>query len=254
MTGSLVHHDQPRVVAILLAAGSGSRSGQEVNKIFFPLAGVSVLERAASSLLSHPRIASLVLVLSKKDEEKVARIMADKFDQERVRLTLGGDNRQESAYRGLLAARAWMDQLGQKEAIALIHDAARCFLPPELISRLLDTIRRHHCGAGPVLAIPDTVRLMDADGIHFDKTLARERLAAMQTPQGADLDVLIKAASLARTQGRQVTDDLELLLGIGYPVRAVQGDPANFKLTLPQDFDYARFLCGERGFDPLPPG
>ena len=254
MTGSLDLHDQPRVVAILLAAGSGSRSGQEVNKIFFPLAGVSVLERAASSLLSHPRIASLVLVLSKRDEEKAARIMADKFDQERVRLTLGGDNRQESAYRGLLAARAWMDQLGQKEAIALIHDAARCFLPPELISRLLDTIRRHHCGAGPVLAIPDTVRLMDADGIHFDKTLARERLAAMQTPQGADLDILIKAASLARTQGRQVTDDLELLLGIGYPVRAVQGDPANFKLTLPQDFDYARFLCGERGFDPLPPG
>ncbi|HZK41405.1 MAG TPA: 2-C-methyl-D-erythritol 4-phosphate cytidylyltransferase, partial [Clostridia bacterium] len=52
MTGSLDHHDQLQVVAILLAAGSGSRSGQEVNKIFFPLAGVTVLERAVSGLLS----------------------------------------------------------------------------------------------------------------------------------------------------------------------------------------------------------
>lgn len=254
MTGRGDKGVPPPAVAILLAAGRGSRSGQETNKVFFPLAGATVLERAASCLLSHPGISSLVLVLAEKDREEAGRLLAKHWDPQCFRLTQGGHSRQESAYKGLLAARAWMDERGQGQTIALIHDAARCFLPPPLITDLLETIKSHHCGAAPVLELTDTVRLMDSDGLSFEKTLPRERLAAMQTPQGADLDVLLRAADLAWSQGLEVTDDIELLLRIGYPVRAVRGDAANLKLTLPEDFVYARFLFGEGGLGPVVAG
>lgn len=240
----------PRVLAILLAAGRGTRSGQEDNKVFTLLAGQTVLERAARALLDHPLIDSLLVVLAKEEMDRGRAILEGAFDPCLYRLVEGGKSRQESSFRGLVAGRAWLDEEGGGPALALVHDAARCFLSPRIISDLLDTIRRHRCGAAPVLPVTDTIRFLKADGVSMGETLARDRLAAMQTPQGADLDVLVKAARLALEEGVEVTDDLELLVRIGYPVRAVKGDPANIKLTLKEDFDYARSLYEAAPPDP----
>ena len=83
--------------------------------------------------------------------------------------------------------------------------------------------------------VTDTIRLVDEAGQSVVKTLPRDRLAAMQTPQGADLHLLLNAAELAEKEGIQVTDDLELLIRIGFPVRLIKGDPLNIKITSPED-------------------
>jgi 2-C-methyl-D-erythritol 4-phosphate cytidylyltransferase len=127
----------------------------------------------------------------------------------------------------------------------LIHDAARCFLPRELVTELIDTIRNHYVGVAPAVAVTDTIRLTDERGDTITQTLPRRRLVAMQTPQGADFDIMLKAALVAKEEGALVTDDLELLTRIGYPVRLVQGDDRNLKITTPRDLIIAEAMVSD---------
>lgn len=232
-----------QVIAILLAAGRGSRFGSGHNKVFQTIGGTTVLERAARCLLDHPRINSLIVVGAAGEEERIGALLASAFTGRKIRIVKGGDSRQESALAGLLAASQLEDNQGKGRTLALIHDAARCFLSQATITDLIDTISRYHCGAAPAIAVTDTIRLLDQAGGSVIRTLPRERLAAMQTPQGADLDILLSAARLALGEAVGVTDDLELLMRIGYPVRLIPGDPLNIKITSPQDLFFAENFC-----------
>ena len=128
----------------------------------------------------------------------------------------------------------------------LIHDGARCLLPAPLIGRVLEVMESCRCGTAPAVPVTDTIRLLDEEGSQA-RTLPRARLAAMQTPQGADLDVLLEAALLAREAGIRATDDLELLIRIGYPVRLVAGDRRNIKITTREDALVAESFCEAGG-------
>lgn len=235
--------DSLEVLAILLAAGRGSRSGHFENKVFRKLGGQSILERAAACLLGHPVLSGLVVVAPAGEEDRMEGILTSAFAGHSIQVVTGGATRQESALAGLLALKETASR-GRGRTLALIHDAARCFLPADLITALVETIGRHRCGAVPVVPVTDTLRLLDGSGELFVETLPRERLAAMQTPQGADLDILLQAARLAEREGVQVTDDMETLLRIGYPVRPVQGDSRNIKITTAEDIRLAEYLCG----------
>lgn len=222
-------------VAILLAAGRGSRFESGENKVFHKIGGMTLLERAARPLLEHPAVSSMVVVGAPGEMDRISGLMDRAFSGRAYRVVQGGDSRQASSLRGLRAAKEMTGGKERRRVIALIHDAARCFLGAETVTSLLETIGRFHCGTAPAVMVTDTIRLVDEAGQSVVKTLPRDRLAAMQTPQGADLDLLLNAAELAEKEGIQVTDDLELLIRIGFPVRLIKGDPLNIKITSAED-------------------
>lgn len=227
-------------IAILLAAGRGSRFGAETNKVFARIGGLTILERAARSLFDHPAVASMIVVGAAGEKETIGTLLAASFPGRHFRIVTGGPTRQSSALAGLKAARELIGEDPGCRVGVLIHDAARCFLGAGTVTELVDTIERHRCGVAPALPVTDTIRLLDSTRAAVERTLPRERLVAMQTPQGADLDIMYQAALLADEEGAAVTDDLELLIRIGFPVRLIAGDPFNIKVTRPEDIGLVR--------------
>lgn len=230
-------------IAILLAAGRGSRLGGGDNKVFQKIGGITILERAARCLLDHPGISAMIVVGAPEERDRIGSLLAGSFIGHLFCVVSGGETRQASALLGLRAAREIADEAGAGRVTALVHDAARCFLAVETITDLLEIIERFHCGAAPAVPVRDTIRFMDESGQTIVQTMPRDRLLAMQTPQGADLDLLLSAAELAAKENVKVTDDLELLVRIGFPVRLIKGDPRNIKITTPEDILFAEACC-----------
>ena len=223
------------VIAILLAAGRGSRMGGGENKIFQKIGSKTMLELAADRLWGHPDLSLLLVLVADEDKERAEALLSSSMPRGSYRLVSGGESRQESSLLGLRAAAAAASREPGRRTLALIHDAARCLLPPGLVNDLIQVIRKERCGAAPAIPVTDTVRLLDKPGGALEETLPRDRLVAAQTPQGADLDILLEAAELAFKESAEVTDDLELLIRIGFPVRLIPGHPDNIKITRPVD-------------------
>jgi 2-C-methyl-D-erythritol 4-phosphate cytidylyltransferase/2-C-methyl-D-erythritol 2,4-cyclodiphosphate synthase len=141
----------------------------------------------------------------------------------------GGATRQASVHAGLEALAA------QKPDIVLIHDAARPFVSQALISRAIDAASR--TGAAiPVVAVTDTVKLIDAGG-NIEATPERARLRIAQTPQAFRFEVILAAHRRAARDGRNdFTDDAAIAEWAGLTVATFEGDAANMKLTTPEDF------------------
>jgi 2-C-methyl-D-erythritol 4-phosphate cytidylyltransferase/2-C-methyl-D-erythritol 2,4-cyclodiphosphate synthase len=157
----------------------------------------------------------------------------------RARFVEGGDSRQASV-------RAALEAVPDDVAVVAVHDAARPFASPELFDRVLDAVADGADGAVPVLPIPDTVlrvRRGSVDGVE-----PREELALGQTPQGFRTSVLREAHAKAEATGAAFTDDASLLRWAGYPVRAIDGDPENTKITTLADLAEAdRRMGGSAG-------
>jgi 2-C-methyl-D-erythritol 4-phosphate cytidylyltransferase/2-C-methyl-D-erythritol 2,4-cyclodiphosphate synthase len=148
----------------------------------------------------------------------------------------GGATRQDSVRAGLEALA------GQRPDIVLIHDAARPFVTAALISRAIEAAGR--TGAAiPAIAVTDTIKLIGASG-NVEATPQRDRLRVAQTPQAFRFDAILDAHRRAAQQGRaDFTDDAALAEWAGLTVATFEGDPANMKLTTPEDFvrEEARF-------------
>jgi len=143
--------------------------------------------------------------------------------------TNGGATRQASVHAGLEALA------GAKPDIVLIHDAARPFVTPAVISRAIDAVGRTGA-AVPAIAVTDTIKQVDATG-NVEATPDRARLRIAQTPQVFRYDVILDAHRRAARDGRgDFTDDAALAEWAGLTVATFEGDPANMKLTTPEDF------------------
>ena len=143
--------------------------------------------------------------------------------------TNGGATRQASVHAGLEALA------GSKPDIVLIHDAARPFVTSAVISRAIDAAGRTGA-AVPAIAVTDTVKQVDDTG-NVEATPDRARLRIAQTPQAFRFDVILEAHRRAARDGRSdFTDDAALAEWAGLTVATFEGDPANMKLTTPEDF------------------
>ena len=210
-----------KTVAIIVAAGSGSRAGQAGPKQFSHLAGRSMLAWSYQALSSHPRIDRVVVVIGAGQEAAFNAILPD------ATFVLGGAARSESVAAGLTAV--------PDTEIVLVHDAARPFVPADVVDRLLDALRDHD-GAVPVLPVPDTL-------VHTDGTLvAREPLRRVQTPQAFRRDTLRRAHDA--WTGDAPSDDAQMVRALGGRVALVQGDQMLEKVTYPADFAAAEARVG----------
>jgi 2-C-methyl-D-erythritol 4-phosphate cytidylyltransferase/2-C-methyl-D-erythritol 2,4-cyclodiphosphate synthase len=215
-----------RVVAIIAAGGQGRRFGGTVPKQFLEIDGQTVLDRSIAALAGHERIDSLVVALP---PEELSRVAA----RERVHVVEGGARRQDSV------ANAF-DAVPPDADVVLIHDAARPFVSAATIDRAIDAA----AGFGAAIAaIParDTVKLAGEDAAppRIDRTIPRERVWLAQTPQAFRRAVLADAIACGR-DGASGTDEAALAEQAGHEVRLVLGDPANIKITTPEDLAAAR--------------
>ena len=216
--------EAPAVIALIVAAGSGSRMGGDIPKQYRMLAGKSVLARAVDALAAHERIAEVRVVIG---VGQTAQAQAALGDRKVGDLIIGGAERADSVRAGLAA-------IG--DGIVLVHDAARPFCSPAVIDRLLDALDSHK-GAVPALAIADT--LAKARG-PIDAMVDRTGVIRIQTPQAFHVEDLLYAYGEAKS--RVPTDESTVMVEAGLKVATVEGDPMLDKITTVQDFARAEAM------------
>jgi 2-C-methyl-D-erythritol 4-phosphate cytidylyltransferase len=220
--------------AIVVGAGDGRRLGDDRPKAFVGLGDEVMLAHSVRMLDDHPAVDGIVLVVPEGWEEP-ATLLADDLVAGKVAAAVaGGSTRAASVAAGLAAVPDDAD-------LILVHDAARPFATPELVSRVLEALGQAD-GAVPGVPLTDTVKRVSA-GVVVE-TPDRSQLVAVQTPQGFRADVLRRAhAQTAQVAAAAATDCASLVEATGGSVAVVEGDPANLKVTTPDDLAEARRRC-----------
>jgi len=216
----------PSVATVIVAAGRGLRAGGGIPKQYRLLAGEPVVRSSLSLFAWHGEVSAVQAVIHPDDRAS--------FDAAAAGLRLlppvaGGATRQASVRAGLEALSAAAPD------VVLIHDAARPFCSPELVSRAI--VACGQTGAAiPALEVTDTIKRIDANGYVAD-TVDRAMLRSVQTPQAFAFPALLAAHRRAAKEGREdFTDDAALAEWAGLKVTVFAGDSGNVKLTTDEDF------------------
>ncbi|MGC8806195.1 MAG: 2-C-methyl-D-erythritol 4-phosphate cytidylyltransferase [Thiomonas sp.] len=232
----------PRCHALIPCAGSGSRLPGEVPKQYRTLLGDCVVQHTVRAFLRTPRIASVAVVVQAGDTQAAACLQAD---PRLSLLPLGGASRAHSVLGGL-------DGLLQAGALptdwALVHDAARCCITPELIDRLIDACAADAVGGLLALPLPDTLKTADTAG-RVARTEPREGRWLAQTPQMFRIGPLREALQAAIAVHAPPTDEAGAMEQRGLQPLLVPGAAFNFKITYPQDLELAQAVLALRAGD-----
>lgn len=225
------HDSSLPVAALIVAAGRGLRAGGDGPKQYRLIGGRPVLDHALAPFLAQPAICRIAVVIGAGDEARYAGAVGDIADDRLWPPIAGGQTRQDSVRLGLEAlAEAGFD------GAVLVHDAARPFVTAALIGAAIEAIGTEGIAAIPALPVTDTIKRIDAAG-QIAETPPRDRLVSVQTPQAFCFGALLAAHQAAFAAGRDgFTDDAALMEWAGHPVTTFPGEPANLKLTHPEDF------------------
>jgi 2-C-methyl-D-erythritol 4-phosphate cytidylyltransferase len=203
--------------AIILAGGSSERFGGNIPKQFLTVDGKQLIDIPISTFSKVKEIDEIIIVVPKNYFQE----FHSKYSQHHI--VIGGNSRKESSYNGLLACNKNTNKV-------LIHDAARIFVTPQQIKNCLNSLNKYDA---VTLAIPviDTIAFCEDDNIQ--KMENRNNLRAIQTPQGFDY----KKIKLAHESfNEDATDDIRLMLELGYQCKTLDGHEENFKITTKNDF------------------
>jgi 2-C-methyl-D-erythritol 4-phosphate cytidylyltransferase/2-C-methyl-D-erythritol 2,4-cyclodiphosphate synthase len=224
-----------RCIALIVAAGRGTRLGGPLPKQYLPLAGQALLRHAAQQFASHPAVTGVRVVYHPDDRALYEGATAG---LDLLTPVHGGAARQDSVRLGLesLASLA--------PARVLIHDGARPFVDHALVDRVLAALDEAP-GAIPALPLRDTVK-RGRDG-SIEATLDRSSLWRAQTPQGFRYDAILEAHR--RCVGSELPDDAAVAETAGLTVRLVEGDEENFKVTTSDDLVRAERVMAARQGD-----
>lgn len=221
----------PKAGAVIVAAGRGTRMGTVESKQYLMLQDKPIILHTLEVFDQHPLVAEIVLVTGEQDVKRCQAWVKDYGINTPVQVIAGGAERQYSVYQGLLHLKTpWV----------LVHDGVRPFVTSDQITSCYEAAVEH--GAA-VLAVPvkDTIKLVSEEGI-VSGTPDRSRLWAIQTPQAFAVNDLLRAHEQADAEGFVGTDDSMLIERIGVPVKVVEGDYRNIKITTPDDLDYADYV------------
>ena len=210
-----------RCIALVVAAGRGTRLGGDIPKQYRDLGGRTIIARSISAFADHPDVAAVRVVIQPDHRER--------YDAATKNLSIlppvaGGDTRQQSVLHGL---ESLVDLLPET---VLIHDAARPFADAHLISRTIAALRTAP-GALPALAVTDTLKRGHAGRV--TETVDRDGLWRAQTPQGFHFAAILNAHR--QFAGVSLTDDAAVAERAGIPVTRVAGSEDNVKITTEDD-------------------
>jgi 2-C-methyl-D-erythritol 4-phosphate cytidylyltransferase len=226
------------VIALVPAAGAGTRLAAAQPKAFVELAGVPLVVRAVRGLLESGVVDAVVVALPPDAVSRSSRLF--KGLGKPVTVVAGGADRTASVRCALVEAR----RLYADAEVFLVHDAARVLTPLMVVHSVVDAVRAGSPAVVPVLPMADTVKELSSDGLVV-ATRDRAALRAVQTPQGFAADVLVRAYE-AVDGGAVVTDDAGLVEALGVPVHTVAGHQLAFKVTTALDLAMAELLVEER--------
>lgn len=223
--------------AVILAAGKGTRMKikSDVSKQHIDILGKSVIIRTIEKFLESEQISEIILVISKSEEEYFQKYVISHLNSTKpMKLVYGGKERFESSYNGIIATSESSD-------IVLVHDGARPFIKVSEINEVAQKARE--CSAA-ILAVKskDTIKIA-SKGIVIE-TPEREKLYQIQTPQGFDRELLIKAYKNMRNTNTNFapTDDSSVVERLGAKVHIVEGSYENIKITTASDIIIAESI------------
>lgn len=218
------------VCVIIPAAGSGTRLGEPVPKAFVDVCGRTLIERCVDNI-PDSLDASIVVVVPADLVDRARELLPD------VTIVPGGAHRSESVRAGIAAADA--------ADILLVHDAARPLTPAHVFTRVVEAVASGHPAVVPGLPVADTLKQVVAsdEGLErVERTVDREPLRAVQTPQGFTREALLRAHA---DDSGLATDDAGLAERCGIDVHVVPGDPLAMKITTPWDLKIIRDVVSE---------
>jgi 2-C-methyl-D-erythritol 4-phosphate cytidylyltransferase len=230
--------DPARIVALVPAAGSGSRAGTALPKQYEAVAGRAVIAHTLAALAAVPEIDATLVVLAPDDVHFERHVVP--------RPTLwsthtGGATRAASVRAGLEALR---ERGLAEDTWVLVHDAARCLLGAAAVQRLIEACREDAVGGLLAWPLADTLKQADAD-LPSPRAVATVDRAAKwlaQTPQMFRLGLLHRALVQGEARGLAITDEASAIEALGLAPRLVPGEFENFKITWPADFALAARL------------
>lgn len=220
-------------IALIPAAGIGARFGADKPKQYVEIGGKTVLEHTVCIFQNHPSIDMTVVVVSPED------VLADGFQTAFAGVEvwkIGGRTRAETVRNGV--EKLLETGLAAETDNILVHDAARCCLPSEALTRLIE--QAGNAAEGGILAIPVADTLKRADGGNISATVERTSLWQAQTPQLFQAGLLYRALTAENLDG--ITDEASAVEKLGMRPLLIQGDARNLKLTQPQDAYIVRLL------------
>ncbi|MDO4383663.1 MAG: 2-C-methyl-D-erythritol 2,4-cyclodiphosphate synthase [Eubacteriales bacterium] len=235
-------------IAIIVAAGKGTRMNMNLPKQMLPYRGSTVLQCAAEPFSRHDAIDELVIVMPADGSymdfyRKTSQVLSD-ISGKAVHLVLGGKERGDSVQEGLRMCGkiCKAKEIPESQVNVLIHDGARADVSLEIIDRNLKGLRESSavCTAVPAVdsmrIVPDTVlNSLLIYPIMNSKVIERRKMFYVQTPQSFRLDVILESYEKAARDEYQGTDDASVAEYAGVPVAIVEGEYANRKITTKED-------------------
>ena len=207
-----------KIIAIVLAAGRGTRAGGTTPKQWQYLSSRRIIDHSIDLFKNNSRINKVMVVLHSDD--------LDLLNRNDVLFTEGGATRSESVKKGLRAL-----QQTERPDYVLIHDAARPSTPPNLINNVIENLKTTDAVA-PALAVSDTLwEVIDEKVV---KTKSRNNIWRAQTPQGFNFNKILEAHN---DSSSDATDDVEVAIAAGIQVKVISGSEKNIKITTAEDFE-----------------
>lgn len=229
-----------KISALIPTAGSGTRMGMGLKKQYLTLDGKEILNWTLENLLGQDYIDEAVIIVPMEDVEevegKVNRWLDEACIKTPFKVVSGGETRQASVYRGLLALDGHVDYV-------LIHDGVRPFVPQQQIGTFLDAIIDDEMIDGIIagIQVTDTLKRVN-NGQEILETLDRASVWAVQTPQIFDFELLKSAHIVAIEKHLTATDDAALLEFLGRRSKIIQSSAENIKITKPFDLIVAEAI------------
>lgn len=230
----------PRHIALVPAAGSGSRFGAHLPKQYLLLAGKPLIHHALATLCAHPRIDRVVVVLSPDDlywRDHDWSALGPKL----MPVHCGGASRAVSVRNGLFELTGW----ARPDDWVLVHDAARPCLSGALLDTLITGLADDAVGGLLAVPVADTLKRADDQG-RVACTVPRAAMWQAQTPQMFRLALLHDALD----RGTDVTDEASAIEAAGLAPKLVASSAGNLKVTWPEDMKLAELILRTREASP----
>lgn len=222
---------------LIPAAGLGKRMGGDRNKLLLTLLEKPLFAWTLLAAEASREIEWIGIIGQSYDFPAFKAILSSISLTKQIEFIQGGETRQASVFKGLKALPKAAKQV-------LIHDGARCLVTNKLFDRC--ALELSHC-QGLIAAIPvkDTIKIVDSNRF-IQNTPNRQNLWAAQTPQGFDVTLLKNCHEKGYQLGWEVTDDAALFEKCQLPVKIVEGEETNLKVTTPVDLAIAEFILKQR--------
>jgi 2-C-methyl-D-erythritol 4-phosphate cytidylyltransferase len=220
-------------IAIIAAAGQGTRMGGKRAKQFLEIAGVPVIIHTLRRFEQCAAIQEVIVVLPAQDAAGFLSLAGKYGLRKLARVVPGGASRVESVWRGLQSVRA-----ATAEIIA-VHDGVRPFVTPDEIER---TVRAAQASGAAILTAPVVETIKEVEDGRIVRTLDRTRLQRALTPQCFRYELLRRAFENAPELIANATDDSSLVESLGASIAIIEGDARNIKITRPEDIALAEII------------